>query len=67
MKIGEIREMTAEEIQEKLRSLREELFNMRFQHGIGQLENPKKMFHARKDIARLETVMSQLTLENKQA
>jgi len=43
MKSSEIREMAADEIQRKVDDLKEELFNLRFQHGAGQLENPQKM------------------------
>lgn len=60
MKASEIREMSPDEMQEKLVSLEEELFNLRFQHGIGQLENPKKMQHLRRDIARFKTVLNDI-------
>jgi large subunit ribosomal protein L29 len=64
MKASEIREMSPEEMQEKLTSMREELFNLRFQHGIGQLENPKKMLHIRRDIARFETLLNEIARES---
>ncbi len=43
MKANEIREMNSEEQKEKLASLKEELFNLRFQHATGQLENPMRI------------------------
>lgn len=60
MKASEIRELSRDEIQQKLVDLKHELFNLRFQHGIGQLENPRKMLLAKKDIARLNTVLNQM-------
>jgi large subunit ribosomal protein L29 len=59
MKASEIRKMTPEEMQEKVVSLRQELFNMRFQHKIGQLENPKKLMFIKRDIARVMTIMNE--------
>jgi large subunit ribosomal protein L29 len=57
MKPGEIREMGPEELERKVLELQQELFNLRFQHGAGQLENPQKMKQCKRDIARLKTVM----------
>lgn len=65
MKASEIREMSADEMQEKMTSLEEELFNLRFQHGIGQLENPKKMLHIRRDIARFKTMLNEIARTSK--
>ncbi len=65
MKASEIREMSSDEMQEKLSSLEEEMFNLRFQHGIGQLENPKKMLHVRRDIARFKTMLNEIARESK--
>jgi large subunit ribosomal protein L29 len=62
MKVSEIRELTAEEMQRKVDDLRQELFNLRFQHGTGQLENPQKMKQTKRDIARLKTVMREVAL-----
>jgi len=56
MKSSEIREMTGAEIQRKVDDLKEELFNLRFQHGAGQLENPQKMKQVKRDIARCRTI-----------
>ena len=60
MKASEIKELSRDEIQHKLVDLKHELFNLRFQHGIGQLENPTKMKQTKKDIARLNTVLNQM-------
>jgi large subunit ribosomal protein L29 len=57
MKASEIRELTAEELSAKLKELKTELFNLRFQHAINQLENPHKIADVKKDIARVMTVL----------
>ncbi len=57
MKVSEIRELSMEERKQKVIGLQEELFNLRFQHGIGQLENPQKMKQTKRDIARLKTLI----------
>ncbi len=57
MKTGEIRDMSQDERQAKLIDLKQSLFNLRFQHEIGQLENPRKMTETRRDIARIKTVI----------
>jgi large subunit ribosomal protein L29 len=61
MKATDIRDLSAEELQQKVTDLKEALFNLRFQHEIGQLENPKKIGATRKDIARLKTILNQQT------
>ena len=61
MKASEIRDLGAEEIQQKVADLRETLFNLRFQHEIGQLENPKKIGATKKDLARLKTILNEKT------
>ncbi|MBW2429302.1 MAG: 50S ribosomal protein L29 [Deltaproteobacteria bacterium] len=66
MKASEIREMNAEEIHRKVSDLREELFNLQFQHEIGQLENPQRMKQTKRDIARLETIVREVTLNQKE-
>ena len=60
MKASQLRELSAEELQEKLRSLKEELFNLRFQLAINQLENPRRISAVKKDIARVQTVLTEL-------
>lgn len=57
MKTGEIRKMTVEELETKLSELKEELFNLRFQHAVNQLDNPHKMTEVKKDIARVMTIL----------
>ena len=63
MKVSEIRELGPEEMQSKVDDLREELFNLRFQHGTGQLENTTKLKQAKKDIARLKTIIREVELK----
>jgi large subunit ribosomal protein L29 len=67
MKASEIREMNLEEMHLKRDELKQELFNLRFQHEIGQLENPQRMKQIKKDIARLNTIIRQGDAENKAA
>ena len=57
MKASEIRGLSSAEMNQKLNDLKQELFNLRFQHEIGQLENPRKIKQTRKDIARIRTIM----------
>ena len=57
MKAAEIRELTTEELQSKLKDLKEELFNLRFQLAINQLDNPMRISDVKKDIARIKTVL----------
>ena len=55
MKANEIKEMSAAELNEKLAELKQELFNLRFQHAVNQLENPLRMKAVKRDIARVKT------------
>ncbi len=57
MKTTEIRDLSLEERTRKVADLKEELFNLRFQHEIGQLENPQKIKQVKRDIARVKTIM----------
>ncbi|MDU7338194.1 MULTISPECIES: 50S ribosomal protein L29 [Clostridium] len=57
MKAAEIRELTTEELQSKLKDLKEELFNLRFQLAINQLDNPMRISAVKKDIARIKTIL----------
>ena len=59
MKAEKLREMTAEELETKLRELKKELFNLRFQHAINQLENPHQIAEVKHDIARGMTVLNE--------
>jgi large subunit ribosomal protein L29 len=57
MKAREIRGMSQSERQVKATELKQELFNLRFQHATGQLENPQKLKQAKRDIARVQTIL----------
>ena len=57
MKASEIKAMSAAELEKKLGELKEELFNLRFQHAINQLYNPHKIADVKKDIARVMTIL----------
>ena len=57
MKASEIRQLTADELNTKLNDLKAELFNLRFQLAINQLENPMRISAVKKDIARVKTVI----------
>ncbi|MGD9210450.1 MAG: 50S ribosomal protein L29 [Desulfobacteraceae bacterium] len=59
MKMSEVRELGKDEAQRKLGDLKEELFNLRFQHEIGQLENTAKLKQLRQDIARINTALKE--------
>ncbi len=63
MKAAELRAMSAEALQEKLKELKAELFNLRFQHAINQLDNPHKMTEVKRDIARVMTVLQEMKKE----
>ena len=63
MKPNEIRDLSADEQAEKLKELKEELFNLRFQHATGQLENPMRLRDVKKSIARIKTIQSQVRQE----
>jgi len=62
MKASEIRNLGMEEMLRKLDDLKQELFNLRFQHETGQLENPQKMKQTKRDIARMKTLIKQSEL-----
>ena len=57
MKANELRELSAEQLGAKLKELKHELFNLRFQHAINQLDNPHKISEVKHDIARVMTVL----------
>ncbi len=59
MKAKELRELTVAELEAKIKELKSELFNLRFQHAINQLDNPHKIVDVKKDIARVMTVLRQ--------
>ena len=62
MKASEIKDLNVEEMHRKLVDLKGELFNLRFQHETGQLENPQKMKQTKRDIARVKTFIKQSEL-----
>ena len=57
--VKDLRAMSAEELNAKLKELKEELFSLRFQHAINQLDNPQKIVEVKKNIARVMTVLSE--------
>jgi len=65
MKIKELHEMTNNELETKLGELKSELFNLRFRHATGQLENPKSLAILKKDIARINTLIRERQLKAK--
>jgi large subunit ribosomal protein L29 len=64
MKSQQLRELSAEELKEKIESFEEEHFNLRFQARIGQLGNPLQLRSVRRDIARAYTILSEKNREN---
>ena len=67
MTAAELKKLSVEELTKKLADLKEELFNLRFQLAINQLENPMRISAVKKDIARVSTVLRQFELENTKA
>ena len=63
MKIEKVRNMSQAELATEELKLKKELFNLRFQHVTGQLENPIKMKEVKRDIARIKTVMREKELK----
>ena len=63
MKAKEIRELSYVELQDKLNDLKEELFNLRFQHATNQLENPLRISQTKKDIALAKTILREKELK----
>ncbi|MDD4692140.1 MULTISPECIES: 50S ribosomal protein L29 [Eubacterium] len=59
MKIKELRELQTNELETKLGDLKEELFNLRFQHATGQLENPMRIREVKKTYARIKTILTE--------
>ena len=60
MDAKELAQLTTDELAEKEKQLRQELFNLRFQMGTGRLENPMLVRKAKRDIARIKTIMRQV-------
>ena len=67
MKPSELRELTNLELEEKLGDLKEELFNLRFQHATGQLENPMRIKEVKKTYARIKTIIQERAMKSDQA
>ncbi|MCD2138437.1 50S ribosomal protein L29 [Salinicoccus halitifaciens] len=67
MKAKEIRDLTTSEIEENVKELKEELFNLRFQLATGQLENTARIKQVRKSIARMKTTVRERELEEARA
>ena len=67
MKAHEIREMSAAELDKKLADLKDELFHLRFQLAINQLENPTRIAAVKKDIARVKTIIRESEIKNDSA
>ena len=62
MKVNEIRDLSADEQTDKLNSLKEELFNLCFQHATGQLENPMRIREVKRSIAQIKTIQREAAL-----
>ena len=62
--IAKIRDMKDAELQKRLKELKEELFNLRFQHAINQLDNPMRLKAVKKEIAIVKTIMRENEIKN---
>jgi len=62
MKTKDLKELTKEELLKKKKDTKEELFNLRFQHSTGQLENTARLKLLKKDVAKIETILRQKEL-----
>lgn len=67
MKASEIRDLPLDEIEQRLKDTKEELFNLRFQNATGQLDNYKRLTQLRKDVARLKTILREHELAREEA
>ncbi|KAF5090429.1 50S ribosomal protein L29 [Acetobacterium wieringae] len=67
MKPSELRELTTIELEAKLGDLKEELFNLRFQHATGQLENPMRIKEVKKTYARIKTIIQERVMKSDEA
>ncbi|MDD5823757.1 MAG: 50S ribosomal protein L29 [Firmicutes bacterium] len=67
MDLNNIRKMTDQEREAELARMKQELFNLRFQHVTGQLDNPVKMREVKRDIARVKTVIRENELNQPEA
>ena len=62
MKVNQIRDLSPDERIDKIKSLKEELFNLRFQHATGQLENPMRIRELKRSIAQIKTIQREAEL-----
>ncbi len=67
MKVNDIRNLSVDEMNEKVSGLKEELFNLRFQLATGQLENPMRIREVKKTIARIKTVQREVEIQGDNA
>ena len=67
MKLEKMRELSDAELSNELMKMKKELFNLRFQHVTGQLENPMKMKDVKKNIARVKTVIREKEQDKERA
>jgi len=63
MKANQLKELTPAELNVKLKDLKVELFNLRFQHATNQLDNPNRLVVVKKDIARVKTILREMELK----
>ena len=66
MKVNDIRNLSPDEQLDKIKSLKEELFNLRFQHATGQLENPMRIREVKRSIAQVKTILRERELNIRQ-
>ena len=66
MKVNQIRDLSPDERSEKIKSLKEELFNLRFQHATGQLENTMRIRDVKRSIAQIKTIQREAELNIRQ-
>jgi large subunit ribosomal protein L29 len=66
MKASQFRELTGEELEQKLSDLKDDLFKLRVRHSVAKLENPMKIRETTRDIARLQTIMKEYQLRKKE-
>lgn len=67
MKASELRKLSAKELDAKLLELKDELFKLRFQEAVNQLENPMRISAVKKDIARVKTIIRDIELHGTDA
>ena len=67
MKVNEIRDLNASEMEQKIAGLKEELFNLRFQIATGRLENPMRIREVKKAIARIKTIQRESEIKAQRA